>query len=103
VLREGLFDTNVSPTFYNIVHPEYYSTSIINDRLKWSVINKIKAKSHKYNAHVQGLLRDVVRHLESSVYDESLQEQFIVHTDYYDKIRNRNFLKTFPELKEIME
>ena len=103
VLAEGLFETNVYPTFYNIVHPEYYSASILNDMLKWSVINKIKAKAHKYNAHVQGLLRDVVRHLENSEYDENLKEQFIVHTDYYDKIRNRNFLKTFPELKEIME
>lgn len=103
VLAEGLFEPNVYPTFYNIVHPEYYSASILNDTLKWSVINKIKAKSHKYNAHVQGLLRDVVRHLESSNYDENLKEQFIVHTDYYDKIRNRDFLKTFPELKEIME
>jgi radical SAM protein with 4Fe4S-binding SPASM domain len=103
VLEQKLFDTNVYPTFYNIVHPEYYSASILNDMLKWSVINKIKAKSHKYNAHVQGLLRDVVRHLENSKYDENLKEQFIVHTDYYDKIRNRNFEKTFPELREIIE
>jgi hypothetical protein len=38
-----------------------------------------------------------------SAVDYKLQKQFKHHTDYYDKIRNKKFIETFPELKNFYE
>lgn len=103
LIDNKLFNKNVTPTFYNINHPEYYSAKIINPALKQKIIDKITVNKNKYNNHIKILLKEVISHLKNVEYNDLLKEEFVVVTDYYDKIRNRNFVKSFPELKELME
>jgi len=98
-----LFDSDICPSFYNIMHPDHYSANILTENEKLSIVNKIKSRAPRYNVHIQELLKDTVRHLENSKFNLSSREEFVVTTDYYDKIRDRDFAKTFPELKGIVE
>ncbi len=98
IFDNNLFDIkSYQPFFYNIINPNYYGAEIINQDLKNQIIDKIRSKS--YNKNIDKELNKIVMYLENSVYNEQLRKQFILITDHYDKIRNRNFLKTFPELQ----
>ncbi len=98
-----VFDTDLfriesyQPFFYNIINPNFYSADIIDDEFKKQIITKIKSKS--YNKNIDKELNKIVMYLENSKYNEQLRKKFIEVTDHYDKIRNRNFIKTFPELQ----
>ena len=48
-------------------------------------------------------IENVIKHLKSSTTNLNLQKQFKKHTDYYDSIRNKKFIDTFPELAEFYE
>lgn len=100
VLEQGLFESSeYYPSFYTVNHPEYYSPVVVNSVLKNSAIDKINNNLHKYNSDVQSMLKEIVLNLKAAQYNDDVKEQFIVVTDYYDKIREQNFSKTFPELQ----
>ena len=46
-------------------------------------------------------LRGVLRYIDNSEYDSEAHSKFKFHTKHYDKIRNRDFNKTFPELNGV--
>ena len=100
VLENNLFDKdNYCPSFYSIINPDYYTARIMNNVIKTKAIRKIENNISKYNRHIQKQLQEVINSLKSVTYNHDLKEQFIVVTDYYDKIRNKNFETVFPELK----
>lgn len=88
-----------SPFFYNIMNPAYYSADVIPDEKKSEIIAKLS--DVKYTHAIDKEIAKVIIYLKSSKYNPQLRDQFVKTTMYYDKIRNRNFLDTFPEHKSL--
>ena len=94
------FNTN-NGSLYNIVDPNYYSVSAMPQHLK----NKAKSKIEDYMFNNPGRfshqLKGVLRYIDNSKFDEKAYKLFQAKTHYYDKIRKRDFMETFPELKSV--
>jgi len=75
---------------------------VLPSDLKDKTIDKLLSNKEKYNKHVKHEIEKVISQLKNSNYNVELAKQFKDNTLYYDKIRNRNFVDTFPELKEII-
>jgi MoaA/NifB/PqqE/SkfB family radical SAM enzyme len=87
------------PFFYNIINPNYYSADVIPNELKSQIIDKLS--NVKYTPTIDKEIQKVITYLKNSNYNPALRDQFIKNTLYYDKIRNRNFIHTFPELQSL--
>lgn len=99
---KGLFDKNTyNPYFYNIINPDCYSAKILDDWMKYQIIDKLSKIS--YNKNIDSQIKKVITYIKNSKYDPKLRDQFLKRTAYYDKIRNRNFAETFPELFELYQ
>ncbi|MAV94139.1 MAG: hypothetical protein CMA31_00455 [Euryarchaeota archaeon] len=95
------FDTS-NVVLYNIVDPKHYTLSILPGNLKQFAYQKIA--THLQTTTSNGLinqLKGVLRYIESSEYDPEAHSKFKTYTEHYDKIRNRDFNKTFPELNGV--
>lgn len=100
MIERGLFDkSSYSPFFYNIINPEHYSANVLDDNLKNLILNKLY--SVDYGDKINSQIDKVISYIKNSNYNPSLREEFLKNTNYYDHIRNRNFLETFPELESI--
>ena len=88
------------PQMYNIQYPEYYTATVLDNKIKTEIIEKIQSK--KYNKHIDDMLKGVVSYINKSKFDEKVREQFKYRTHHYDIIRNENFKETFPELKGLI-
>ena len=51
-----------------------------------------------YGKQINQQIQKVITYVKNSTYNPELKEQFLSSTFYFDNIRNRNFLETFPEL-----
>ena len=94
------FKTNHG-VLYNLVHPDHYHINVLPSNLKQLAYQKIVA--HAQTVHNKGMsmqLQGVLDYINDSKFDEIAQGRFIANTLHYDKIRNRSFSKTFPELKD---
>ena len=80
------------PSVYNIINPSYYSVNILSDLTRQELVTKLATS--KYSKYFTG----VIAYLENAIYDPALRQQFANHTNHYDRIRNQDFAKTFPEL-----
>lgn len=93
-----LFDRKTySPNFYNIINPGCYSADVLDDYTKQQIVNKLSNVS--YNKNVNSQINKVITYINNSTYNPALKSEFLSRTAHFDKIRNRNFEKTFPELK----
>lgn len=102
LIKNDLFDAQTySPQFYNILNPEFYSASVIPPQLKESIIDKLELPT--LNTNISNKFRDIISYLTTSEYNETHRRQFIRSTEYFDSIRDRDFLKTFPELKYLFD
>ena len=102
ILESKLFKVNdLQPSLYNLQNPEFYSFSILNDQLKSNIIDKLSKV--KFSSAINNQLQNVVASLKNTTYNEHDLQEFKKVTTKYDVLRNRNFLKTFPELKELFE
>lgn len=101
MIEKELLDNNTLTSFYCLINPDYYSFNVFDDNMKKLIINKLYLKKYKGNIKVQ--IENIIKLLNSSKFNLDLQKQFKYHTDYYDSIRQRNFVKTFPELKNFYE
>jgi len=101
LIDRGILLEHTEISFYSILNPEYYSFRILDQDLKFKIIEKISKRT--YNKNIQSQLNNIVGHLNSSTYQNDLKLEFKKQTDYYDKIRNRDFRETFPELREFYE
>jgi radical SAM protein with 4Fe4S-binding SPASM domain len=100
ILESNLFNSKYfNPSLYNLINPEFYSFSILNNELKSNIINKLSKA--KFNTTIDNRIQDVILSLKNSVYNEQDLQEFKKTTTEYDLIRNRNFLETFPELKDL--
>jgi len=100
MLESKIFNiNNLDSSVYNLLNPEFYSFSILNNELKSTIINKLSTA--KFNATIDNRIQYVISSLKNSSYDEQALQEFKKITTEYDLIRNRNFLETFPELKEL--
>ena len=81
------------------MNPAYYSADVIPDNLKKIIINRLT--NLNYNQSINNEIQKVIIYLQNSEYNSALREQFINTTTHYDKIRNRSFVNTFPELREL--
>lgn len=98
LIKNNLFDVQTyNPQFYNILNPEFYSASVIPPQLKELIINKLELPT--FNSNISNKFQDIILYLKTSEYNETSHRQFIRSTEYFDSIRDRDFLKTFPELK----
>jgi len=89
------------PSFYNLINPTYYSVDIIPDRLKQKII--LELKRIDFSSNVNDKISSIIHFLGKSKYNADLHKQFIIKTQYYDNIRNRQFNNYFPELDELYE
>ncbi len=89
------------PAFYNLQNPKFYSVNAIPDTVKSKIRNHLL--SAKISTDVDNKIMDIVKFLDSSIYDIDLHKEFVSKTKYYDSIRNRNFVKTFPEIAELFD
>jgi hypothetical protein len=88
--------------FYNIVDPKHYAISILPAKLKQVAYQKITQYLQTVTSDgLRKQLEGVLRYITSSTYDAKAHDKFKVHTEHYDKIRNRDFNKTFPELNGV--
>jgi radical SAM protein with 4Fe4S-binding SPASM domain len=100
MLDSKLFsDKDFHPYFYNIINPSYYSADVFPDNLKKLIISRLI--NLNYTESINKEIQKVITYLQNSKYDPELREQFIKTTLHYDKIRNRNFINTFPELESL--
>jgi radical SAM protein with 4Fe4S-binding SPASM domain len=95
------FKENFYPTFYNLQNPSYYSVNVLPDNLK----GKIRAKLEKISisSEIDSSISEIINFLDDSEYDPLLHKEFLKQTNYYDSIRNKDFVQTFPELSELYE
>lgn len=101
MLENKLADDKTNATFYCLLNPNFYSFNVLDTNLKNIIIDKLS--KIKYHNPLDTQIENVIKHLQSSTVDLQLQKQFLRHTEYYDSIRNRKFVETFPELKEFYE
>jgi len=101
LFQNKLVDSKTTASFYSLINPDFYSFSIFDDKTRMLAIEKLSDR--QYNGHIKSQIENVIRHLKSSVVNVDLQKQFKHHTDYYDSIRNRKFVETFPELSGFYE
>ena len=100
-MQEHNFDVS-NGILYNIVDPKHYTLSILPSNLKQVAYQKIA--QYLQTAPHNGLanqLSGVLRYINNSEYDPEAHSKFRFYTEHYDKIRNRNFNKTFPELNGV--
>lgn len=101
-----LFDNNLFeknkfyPSFYNLLNPDYYSASILSDDLKLPIIDNLLKVN--YTPYINSQITSVIQYLQNTEYDDTDRANFIRHTNKYDAIRNRQFVKIFPELKKLL-
>lgn len=100
LLDNRLFEAS-SISFYNLIHPNFYSFDIFDTETKTEIIKKLSERN--YNNSIRSRINNVIRHLESSTANDELRRQFKDHTDHFDSIRNKTFINTFPELSEFYE
>lgn len=97
LINENLFDIDkFDPSFYNLINPSFYSVKILPSELKMQAIEKLKSSKI-----LKSKFLEIVPYLDLSNSDLLSQQQFAEHTRYYDNIRNRNFIQTFPELQNL--
>jgi sulfatase maturation enzyme AslB (radical SAM superfamily) len=88
------------PSFYNIQHPNYYSTSVIPNDIKQSIISKLS--NVNYTPYIDKQIKNAISYLENSNFSIEDNKNFILETEKYDNIRNRKFADTFPEIQQIV-
>lgn len=93
---KDMLGNNVTLNFYNLINPDYYSFNVIPDTLRLRTIELLSKVNDRQ-------VQNVVAALKESAYDPVLHRKFTETTMYYDKLRNRNFSNTFPELQEILQ
>lgn len=101
MIDNKLIDNKTYANFYCLMNPNFYSFDILTDEFKLEIINKLLTKSYDKNINLQ--IENIIKHLKSSKYNDNLRKQFKIHTDYYDSIRNKNLVDTFPELNKFYE
>lgn len=102
LIDNSIFDKNkFHPNFYNLLNPDFYSVNAIPDNLKTKIKDKLNSISISRN--IDQKIKDITKFLEASSYDRELHNKFIEKTKYYDSIRNRSFVDTFPEIKELFD
>jgi radical SAM protein with 4Fe4S-binding SPASM domain len=100
ILDNKIFNIqNFYPFFYNIINPDYYSADVIPDNLKNRIVTKLSDLN--YSSSINKEIQKVIIYLKNSKYNPDLREEFIAKTLYYDKIRGKDFEKTFPEIAEL--
>jgi flagellar hook-basal body complex protein FliE len=84
---------------YCIIEPEFYNFSVINEKLKGKIIHKLKQRN--FSEKLNNKIDDVIDTLKNTEFDRERRNEFLKQTAIYDTKRNRDFRKTFPELKYI--
>jgi hypothetical protein len=69
---------------------------VIDDQFKEEILYKLSSVS--YNRHIMNQIEKVKTYVKNSNYNKNLRDELLKQNNYYDKIRNRNFIETFPEL-----
>jgi MoaA/NifB/PqqE/SkfB family radical SAM enzyme len=89
------------PSFYNLINPGYYSSSILNDTIKGKIINKLSTV--KYTSYLNTQIKNVIQYLETSKFNIYDKNDFIKHTNNFDTIRKKTFIEVFPELTDLIQ
>ena len=99
--HQGLTNTFIIP----LTGPPQLSSQVLPKSLKIEVEHKWDTFSSKnltsdHNNTFLRYMEDCIGYMNGEDLYESNKEDFINWTAYLDKIRNENFIKTFPELEE---
>ena len=101
MIENKLIDSSTPVSFYSLLNPNYYSFDIFDQKIKNTILENLRNTT--FNKNIKHQVENIIKHINSSVFDIELQKKFKVHTDRYDTIRNKKFTETFPELKEFYE
>lgn len=101
LISSDLFDKDFDPYFYNIINPDFFSASVLNDEMKNRIVDKINKHKRNFNNRIQQQLEKIIQYVTSSNYDQELLMKLKTHTEKFDIIRNRSFANTFPELQDL--
>jgi len=96
-----LIDKDMYAVMYSLINPNFYSFNIFPNLLKQQIIDKLTKVN--YNTQLQTQINNVISLLKKSHFDPALQVEFKKNTEHFDSIRNKSFIKTFPELKNFYE
>ena len=109
-IDKGLIDYDVLHNIFIIplTGPLQLNSQVLSKNLKIEVEHKWKEFSSKNltSDHKKTFLNYIekcIRHMNDEDLYETNREDFINFTVYFDKIRNENFIKTFPELEEYFD
>ena len=97
--HQGLINTFIIP----LTGPPQLSSQVLPKNLKIEVEHKwdtFSSKNLTSDIRLKDNIEDCIGHMNGEDLYETNKEDFINWTAYFDKIRNENFIKTFPELEE---
>lgn len=91
-------------SLYLAVHPSYYSAKSLPTKLKAEAVKRasvfVEQNKDTYNL-LSRLVENGINFSQEQNTWKNNKEVFFQHTNSIDKIRNENFFKVFPELKEL--
>jgi hypothetical protein len=102
MLSTTFTEENFYPEFFNIVEPDCFSLSALDNDTAHKFSLKLKESLIKYKPHVQQQLSNVIKWLDSSDYDPNLHQRCIKELALRDQIRNKYFVDYIPELAHIL-
>ncbi len=73
---------------------------MIPDNVKQRIINKLS--NVNYTPYINRQIKNTINYLKNSNFNIEDNKNFILETEKYDKIRNRKFADTFPEIQQIV-
>jgi len=99
--NKGYMKTVNDFLFNILIHPDYFSISLLPESIKKEIKEKIDnhvlwLKLHNSNKDIIEQYDNLITYLETSA-DKTLEKEFYVRTKELDKKRNQDFEKTFPE------
>lgn len=95
-----LMGNNVLLNFYNLINPDYYSFNILPGKVLDIIVHQLS--NVKYDDNITHQISNVLMNLKTSQYNPDLHYKFVEKTMYYDKLRNKDFKKTFPEIQHLL-
>lgn len=93
-------------SIYRALTPSYYTSTILPKHIKYKSTKRL-TNLYKFmlnNDWYQAMhINDAINFTNEADHWSDQKQQFIHHTRRRDQIRNENFVKTFPELKELLD
>lgn len=102
MLSTTFSEENFSPEFINVIQPDFFSLSVLDKDTAYKFSSKLKKSLTRYRPHVQLQLSNVIKWLDSAIYDVNLHQQFVKEIALRDQLRNKYLVNYIPELAHLL-